>query len=145
VTSKGTVLVVDDESESLRLVTAILTEVGYHVRPADSGKLALASVASEPPDLILLDIRMPEMDGFEVSRRLKANAESREVPLMFFSAATELEERVEGLALGAVDFVSKPFQREELLARVRTHLELGAPACSTGNASSAAYRRIAHG
>jgi two-component system, cell cycle sensor histidine kinase and response regulator CckA len=122
---EDTIVVVDDEPESLGLLMGILTEEGYRVRPADTGELALVSVAAEPPKLILLDIRMSGMDGFEVCRRIKAREESRQIPLMFISAATEVEERVEGLALGAVDFVCKPFRREELLARVRTHLELG--------------------
>jgi len=120
----GTILVVDDEPESLRLLVGILKPEGYEVRPADSGQLALASVTAQPPDMILLDVRMPHMDGFEVCRRLKARVESRDIPLMFISASGRVEERVEGLKLGAVDFISKPFQREELLTRVKTHLDL---------------------
>jgi DNA-binding response OmpR family regulator len=112
---KNTILVVDDEPVSLRLLMDILAEEDYQVRPADSGELALASVAAEPPDLILLDVRMKGMNGFEVCRRIKACEEFRQIPVIFISAATEVEERVEGLALGAVDFVSKPFRREELL------------------------------
>ncbi len=119
------ILVIDDESESRSLLTAILTAEGYDVRAADGGKLALAALAVTRPELILLDIRMPGMDGFEVCRRIKENLDTRDIPLMFLSGSTELPERVEGLGLGAVDFVTKPFQREELLARVRTHLELG--------------------
>jgi PAS domain S-box-containing protein len=124
-TDSRSILVVDDESEALRLLTDTLVEEGYQVRSANSGQLALASAAAWRPQLILLDIRMPGIDGFEVCRRLKACEETRDIPLMFISAANDVEERVEGLALGAVDFVPKPFQREELLARVRTHLELG--------------------
>jgi len=121
-----TILVVDDEAESRALLTTILTAEGYEVRPADGGELALASVAVRRPDLILLDVRMPGIDGFEVCRRLKENPETRDIPLMFLSASVGLPERVEGFHLGAVDFVSKPFQRDELLARVHTHLELAA-------------------
>ena len=121
---KGVILVVDDTRSAVELLTGVLTREGYDVRPADSGERALASVAAAPPDLILLDIRMPGLDGFEVCRRLKARDESRHIPVMFISAATEVEQRVAGLRLGAVDFVTKPFQREELLARVGTHLEL---------------------
>ncbi len=124
-TASPTILVVDDASESLALLTGVLAAEGYHVRSADSGKLALASIAAWQPQLILLDIRMPGIDGFDVCRRLKASDVTRNIPLMFISASTEVEERVAGLALGAVDYISKPFQREELLARVRTHLELG--------------------
>jgi DNA-binding response OmpR family regulator/signal transduction histidine kinase len=121
---KGTILVVDDTAASLKLVMDILAAEGYEVRPANSGELALASVAARPPDLILLDIRMPGMDGLEVCRRLKARAETCDIPVLFLSAVADVPARVEGLRLGAVDFISKPFQRDELLARVRTHLEL---------------------
>jgi signal transduction histidine kinase len=121
---KGTILVVDDLLENLQLLTRLLTAEGYAVHPADSGELALASVAVSPPALILLDIRMPGMDGFEVFRRLLMRPESHHIPVIFISAITDIEQRVEGLKLGAVDFISKPFQREELLARVQTHLEL---------------------
>ncbi len=122
--SKGYILVVDDTLTSLKLLVEILTAEGYQVRPADSGELALAAVAAQPPELILLDIFMPGMDGFEVLRRLKAHEASRAIPVIFLSAATETEQRVAGFKLGAVDFVSKPFQCDELLARVETHLEL---------------------
>jgi PAS domain S-box-containing protein len=118
------ILAVDDESESRRLLTAILTAEGYSVRAADGGELALASLAVKRPQLILLDIRMPGKDGFEICRRLKESADTRDIPVIFLSASGELAEKVEGLRLGAVDFITKPFQREELLARVRTHLEL---------------------
>jgi two-component system, cell cycle sensor histidine kinase and response regulator CckA len=119
------ILVVDDESESRTLLTAILTAEGYTVHAADSGELALASLAVRRPDLILLDIRMPGIDGFEVSRRLNANVETRDIPRVFLSASADLPERLEGLRLGAVDFITKPFHREELLARARLHIELG--------------------
>jgi PAS domain S-box-containing protein len=124
-TDRGNILVVDDDPESLALLIGLLMADGYQVRPANSGKLALASVAAEAADLILLDIRMPEMDGFEVCRRLKDRESTRDIPVMFITAAREVEERVAGLALGAVDCITKPFRREELLARVRTQLELG--------------------
>jgi CheY-like chemotaxis protein len=121
---RGTILVVDDTPESLRVLTGVLQQEGYTVRPANSGKLALASIAMRPPDLILLDIRMPGLDGFEVCRRLKGDDATKNIPVIFQSAATDLADRLEGLSLGAVDDISKPFQREELLARVKTHLEL---------------------
>ncbi|MBF0634500.1 MAG: PAS domain S-box protein [Nitrospinae bacterium] len=122
--NRGVILAVDDNLESLRLLTDILTGESYQVRPANSGELALASVAASPPELILLDIRMPGMDGFDALRRIKAREECRAIPVIFLSAATETQTRVEGFKLGAVDFISKPFQRDELLARVQTHLEL---------------------
>jgi signal transduction histidine kinase len=122
--SAGVVLVVDDTLASLQLVTRLLTEEGYDVHPADSGELALASVAASPPDLIVLDVRMPGMDGFEVLRRLAAREGTRDIPVIFLSAIADTDERVAGLGLGAVDFVPKPFEPAELLARVRTHIEL---------------------
>jgi PAS domain S-box-containing protein len=121
---RSTILVVDDTPESLRVLTEALQQEGYSVRPANSGQLALDSIAAYPPDLILLDIRMPGLDGFEVCRRLKGEETTRNIPVIFQSAATDLADRLEGLRLGAVDYISKPFQREELLARVNTHLEL---------------------
>lgn len=118
----ASILGVDDDNESLALLTGMRVAEGYHVRSADSGSLALASLAAELPDLILLDITMPGIDGFEVCRRLKVGEKTRHVPLIFIGAATELEKRVQGFQLGAVDFVSRPLQRLELLARVRTHM-----------------------
>jgi PAS domain S-box-containing protein len=122
---RSVILVVDDEADSLKLLTDILGAQGYEVRAANSGKLALASAATHTPDLILLDLRMPEMDGLEVCRRLKESESTRSIPLMFISGSSDVEQRVQGLALGAVDFVTKPIRREELAARVRAHLELG--------------------
>jgi PAS domain S-box-containing protein len=124
-THGSSILIVDDDRESLALLTSLLGAEGYDVRPAENGQLALASAAGQPPHLILLDIRMPGMDGFEVCRRLKACEDTRDIPLMFITSAREVEERVEGLRLGAVDFINRFFRPEELLARVRTHLELG--------------------
>lgn len=121
---KGTILAVDDARASLKLLTGILTAEGYEVRPAESGELALASVLAGPPELILLDVVMPGMDGFQVLRWLKARETVRDIPVIIISALTETAQRVEGLKLGAVDFISKPFQAEELLARVQIHLEL---------------------
>jgi PAS domain S-box-containing protein len=120
----GTVLVVDDTPANLALVIDLLAGEGYEVRAANSGEAALASVESLMPDLILLDIRMPDMDGFEVLRRLRARPESHDIPVVFLSAAAEVEERVLGLQMGAVDFITKPFLMEELRARVGTHLEM---------------------
>ena len=123
-TDTSSILVIDDEADSLLVLASILTAEGYQVRTADSGSLALKSVAAWLPELILLDVRMPGLDGFDVCERLKAADTSRRVPVIFITAAGEVDERVKGLAAGAVDYISKPFHREELLARVRTHLEL---------------------
>ena len=122
--NKGTLLVVDDTPASLKLLTEILRGEGYDVRSAISGELALTAAITEPPDLVLLDILMPEMDGFEVCRKLKARPETCYVPVIFVSALSETTEKVQGFGLGAVDFVNKPYQREELLARINTHLNV---------------------
>ena len=118
------ILIVDDTSIILNVLTDILSAEGFQVRTADNGELSFDLIAAKPPHLILLDIAMPEMDGFEVCQRLKSNEESKGIPVIFLSGNTSIEEKVTGFGLGAVDFISKPFQREELLARVRTHLEL---------------------
>jgi PAS domain S-box-containing protein len=124
-TDQGTILIVDDTPADLELLVDALTAQGYQVVPAESGEQALASVAARPPELILLDIQMPGVDGFEVCRRLKARPESRDIPIMFNSVSGERAERLAGFKLGAVDYITKPFEGEELLARVRAHLELG--------------------
>jgi CheY-like chemotaxis protein len=123
-TSKGIILAVDDTHATLTLLAAILTADGYDVHPADSGELALASAVASPPELILLDVLMPGLSGFDVLRQLKGREASRDIPVVFLSALHETAERVEGLKLGAVDFISKPFEPTELLARVATHLAL---------------------
>jgi diguanylate cyclase (GGDEF)-like protein/PAS domain S-box-containing protein len=123
-TLKGKLLVVDDTLASLKLLSDILKTEGYEVRSAINGELAVDSAISNPPDLVLLDISMPGMDGFEVCRRLKAHPNTLNVPVIFVSALSDTEEKIQGFGLGAVDFVTKPYQREELLARVGTHLEI---------------------
>jgi putative two-component system response regulator len=120
----GYILAVDDTPSSLRLLTDLLHGEGYSVRSAINGELALHAAMAKPPQLILLDISMPVMDGFEVCRRLKQEDRLREVPVIFVSAMSETQEKLKGFDIGAVDYVTKPFQREELLARVHTHLEL---------------------
>ena len=117
------ILIVDDESDSRTLLTEVLNSEGLAVRAADSGDLALASLNTKKPELILLDLRMPGIDGFEVCRRLKENEHTKDIPVIILSASGDVSDRIKGLRLGAVDFATKPFEREELLARVRTHLE----------------------
>lgn len=118
------ILVVDHEVSVLNYLAKMLAAKGYCVRSADSGELALASVATRRPDLILVAVKMPSMDGFEFCHQLKRQKATAAIPLIFISGSTDTSHLVEGLALGAVDFVIKPFQREELVARVRTHLDL---------------------
>jgi two-component system, sensor histidine kinase and response regulator len=118
------VLVVDDQAANVQLIGQILSAAGYEVMPAMSGEQALARVTARRPDLVLLDMMMPVMDGFEVCRRLQADAATNEVPIIFLTAATEREFIVRAFELGAVDYITKPFVAEELLARVRTHVNL---------------------
>jgi serine phosphatase RsbU (regulator of sigma subunit) len=118
------ILIVDDEVPNLQLLTHLLSEAGYQVRPASSPQLALKSALAKPPNLILLDVKMPEMDGFELCRRLKSNAATEDIPVIFLSAQRDTEDKVKGLQLGALDYVSKPFQPEEVIARVDTHLTI---------------------
>jgi signal transduction histidine kinase len=118
------VLIVDDITKNLQVVGTILRQAGYSVIPATSGAEALEAAREKLPDLILLDLMMPEMDGLEVCRRLKADPAAREVPVIFLTASNEMEHLVSGFEVGAVDYVTKPFNPPELLARVRTHLEL---------------------
>jgi diguanylate cyclase (GGDEF)-like protein len=120
------IVIVDDTPENLRLLVGILKEQGYKVRPAASALRALATIDKEPPDLILLDIMMPEMDGFEVCRRLKASPRTRDIPVVFLSALNDTSEKLKAFQGGGVDFISKPFQVEEVLARVNTHLVIRA-------------------
>jgi len=121
---KSRVLVVDDISKNLQVVGTMLRNEGYHVMPATSGAQAIERAQAQPPDLILLDLMMPEMDGLEVCQRLKADMLTRQIPVIFLTASNEMEHLVKGFAVGAVDYVTKPFNAPELLARVRTHLEL---------------------
>jgi signal transduction histidine kinase len=120
---KSSILVVDDTPANLRLLVNLLTENGYKVRAVPRGKLALAGIKTAPPDLILLDIMMPEMDGYEVCEKLKADPETKEIPVIFISAINEVLDKVKAFAVGGVDYISKPFQVEEVLARVETQLE----------------------
>lgn len=118
------ILVVDDIVANLKLLKGLLQRAHYRVRVQDSGKAALAAVQQKHPDLLLLDIRMPDMDGYEVCSRLQANPNTRHIPIIFISAMHDIEDKIKGFAVGGVDFVTKPFQAEEVLARVSTHLRL---------------------
>lgn len=122
--NEGSILIVDDKPENLTVLRQILTEHGYRVRPAISGEIALKTVQADLPDLILLDIVMPNMDGYEVCRKLKADEQTRQVPIIFISALDELEDKVKAFSEGGVDYITKPFQIEEVLARVNTHINL---------------------
>jgi len=118
------ILIVDDTPDNLKLLSQILAEHGYAVRAVTSGARALESALTTPPHLVLLDIRMPEMDGFEVCSRLKADARTREIPVLFISALDDVQDKVRGFSVGGIDYITKPFQAEEVLARVGAHLAL---------------------
>lgn len=120
----GDILIIDDTPANLRLLSKMLTKRGYRVRPVPDGALALAAVRAEPPDLILLDIRMPGMDGYEVCQNLQADSSTRDIPIIFISALDATADKVRAFSVGGVDYVTKPFQVEEVLARVETHLNL---------------------
>jgi len=118
------ILIVDDSINSLKLLTDLLSGLGYRVRPAANGEMALRSVAESVPDLILLDVKMPGMDGYEVCSRLKTNEKMRQVPVLFISGIESTTSKIKGFAAGGVDYITKPFQSEEVVARVGIHLEL---------------------
>jgi sigma-B regulation protein RsbU (phosphoserine phosphatase) len=117
-------MIVDDTPANLQLLSKILSERGYRVRPVPRGSMALSAAKVEPPDLVLLDIRMPEMDGYTVCERLRADERTRDTPIIFISALDATEDKVRAFHVGGVDYVTKPFQVEEVLARVETHLAL---------------------
>ncbi len=118
------ILVVDDTPANLLLLARMLTERGCHPRPVLSGRLALEAARTEPPDLILLDITMPEMNGYEVCEQLKADPALKDIPVIFISASNATIDKVKAFKAGGVDYVTKPFQFEEVMARVQTHLHL---------------------
>jgi two-component system, NtrC family, sensor kinase len=121
---KANILVVDDTPANLRLLAGLLTDNGYKVRPVINGELAINAARGFPPDLVLLDIMMPEMDGYQVCQQLKANEKTKDIPIIFVSAINEIVDKVKAFSVGGVDYITKPFQVEEVLARVKIHLEI---------------------
>jgi len=120
----ASILAVDDTAANLQVLAGMLKDRGYKVRPVPSGKLALLAARRDPPDLILLDINMPEMNGYEVCEELKGDEKLKEIPVIFISALTDQLDKVKAFSTGGVDYLTKPFQMEELHARVETHLKL---------------------
>lgn len=118
------VLIVDDVAKNLQLLGNILKKENYRIAAANNGKQAVAIASDINPDLILLDVMMPEMDGFEACGKLKNIPETKDIPIIFLTAKVETEDMIKGFKAGAVDYVTKPFNSYELLARVKTHLEL---------------------
>lgn len=121
---RGDILIVDDMAANLKVLSTMLTDNGYNVRPAINGSLALKAASSITPDLILLDIMMPGMDGYEVCQKLKENETTHDIPVIFISALDEVVNKVRGFEMGAVDYITKPFQMAEVVARVNTHLTI---------------------
>lgn len=121
---KNLILIVDDNSENVKLLGTLLINKGYDVGVSSDGYKALKFVKNIQPDLILLDIMMPGMDGFEVCEKIKSNLKTRSVPVIFLTAKSSTEDIVKGFKVGGVDYISKPFNREELIARVNTHIEM---------------------
>ena len=118
------IFIVDDNQDNLECLSKILKKCNYRVRSAASERLALKSIFANLPDLILLNVKMPEMDGYEICRRLKFNSDCRSVPVIFISSYGQINIKAEGFKAGGIDYISRPFVREEVLARIQTHLRL---------------------
>jgi len=123
-THSANILLVDDTPDNLRLLSTMLTEQGYEVRCVINGPMALMGAKAEIPDLILLDINMPQMSGYEVCKQLKADPITEDIPIIFISALEDIIDKVKAFSLGGVDYITKPFQLEEVLARIETHLTI---------------------
>lgn len=123
-TPKQEILIVDDVPENLQILALMLKEQGYSVRPVSSGRMALRTAKATPPDLILLDVTMPEMNGFEVCENLKREPELRDIPVIFISALSDTGDKLKAFEAGGVDYITKPFKIQEIQARVATHLKL---------------------
>lgn len=124
VADKGYILLVDDQPDNLRLLSALLSERGYEPRGVINGAMAIKAAKSSQPDLILLDIMMPKMDGYETCEQLKSDEKTREIPVIFISAKDETIDKVRAFGLGALDYITKPFHIDEVLARIENHLSL---------------------
>ncbi|CAK0762761.1 putative two-component system response regulator [Gammaproteobacteria bacterium] len=124
VDNSDSIVIVDDNPNNLHVLSGMLQQHGYRVRPALDGEVAIRSILSFPPNLVLLDVRMPGIDGYEVCRRLKSNALVKDIPIIFISALQDMADKVAAFQAGGVDYITKPFQLEEVLARVHTHLNL---------------------
>lgn len=120
----GLILIVDDNPTNLDVISEALSSAGYKVAIATSGERAIQQVERRPPDLILLDVMMPGINGFETCKRLKSNTKTCDIPIIFMTALADADHIVKGFDLGAVDYITKPFQEQEVLVRVRTHLQL---------------------
>ncbi len=139
-----TILVVDDNPTNIQVLFDVLSEIGYRVAIAKNGEAALQRLQSYQPDLILLDVMMPGMDGFETCQRLKADMLTKDIPVIFMTALSDTVDKVKGLSLGAVDYITKPIQHEEALARIRVHLELSQTQKELAQRSAQLSEALAH-
>ena len=137
------ILIVDDDSNNLAIVSAVLEEYGYKVFVAEDGESGIRRALLTMPDLMLLDVLMPGIDGFETCRRLKSMETTRDIPVIFMTALAEMDHKVQGFAAGAVDYVTKPLQREEVLARVGVHLHIRSLAMELRDANESLEKRVA--
>jgi len=138
----GDILIADDVPANLRLLSNMLAEQGHKVRSVINGQMVLMATRAAPPDLILLDINMPGMNGYEVCEHLKVDERTRDIPIIFISALDETEDKVKAFTVGGVDYVTKPFQLEEVLARVETHLALRRLQAELQRANEELERRV---
>jgi len=122
--NKGNILLVDDIPENLQLLSDLLVKLGYTVRSVTNGRMTLKTVKVKQPDIILLDVKMPEMDGYEVCQLLKADESSRNIPVIFISALNDVFDKVRAFESGGIDYITKPFQIEEVVARVENQLTI---------------------
>lgn len=123
-TEKGNILLIDDQPNNLRLLSDLLEEQGYEVQQAINGEVALQAIAIAPPDVILLDINLPELDGYTICQKLKANPETEELPVIFISALDQAWDKVKAFSVGGSDYITKPFKTVEVLARVENQLKV---------------------
>jgi len=121
---QNTIMIVDDEPENLKILEAMLHQEGYFIAAFPSGEMALKAALKNPPDLVLLDIRMPVMDGFTVCEEFKKNKALKDIPIIFLSALSDLSDKVRAFDIGGIDYVTKPFSEKEVIVRIRTHLQL---------------------
>lgn len=141
--SKGNILIVDDTPNNLRLLSSMLTEQGYEVRCATSGAVALMAIYTEHPDLVLMDVSMPGMDGYTLCKRLKGDAQTQNIPVIFLSALSETIDKVQAFQVGGIDYITKPFQIEEVLARIENQLVLRRMQLKLEKAEADARRALA--
>lgn len=124
ISSHSNLLIVDDEPDNIRVLSALLNQQGYYVRKAINAPMTMIAIESLKPDVILLDIRMPGVNGYELCRQLKSNLETHEIPIIFISALNQIEDIMQAFSAGGVDYITKPFKVDEVLARVKNQLTI---------------------